>query len=326
MRKTQLLNFLRWLKENKKYTIIAPFRKDERILLGKIKKIKNIDLSSRLPLYSFKSFFLPPSHLLFKSEKSRVVEAFNIEKQVIFGMSIFDLKALNLWNHVFEKDPYYQKVLRKTLILGQSRFPKETPDFLKFEEKFEEDILEHLQFDIFFGKIEGKDSFKVFTGSEEGQKILEEFGFKDFTHVQFAGPIKEEGVEEIFKKIREKIISSLDKKFWEEVGRICLACGKCSLVCPTCFCFDIKDEFLEGGTVLRKRVWSSCFYSEFSEIAGGYKFLPDPKARIQNYYLHKFYRIPKEFGFFGCVLCGRCAEVCPAKINIFDLLKKIQNS
>lgn len=74
----------------------------------------------------------------------------------------------------------------------------------------------------------------------------------------------------------------------------------------------------------RKQCWTSCFYQEFSEIAGGYKFLDNTAKRIYNWYYHKFVRIPEEYSFSGCVGCGRCIKVCPAGINIREELEKIK--
>jgi len=30
---------------------------------------------------------------------------------------------------------------------------------------------------------------------------------------------------------------------WDTLGERCLACGSCTNVCPTCFCFDVQDEW-----------------------------------------------------------------------------------
>ena len=41
---------------------------------------------------------------------------------------------------------------------------------------------------------------------------------------------------------------SMKSPLWEELGKRCLACAACTNVCPTCFCFDVKDEIeLENG-------------------------------------------------------------------------------
>ena len=35
---------------------------------------------------------------------------------------------------------------------------------------------------------------------------------------------------------------SMKSPLWEELDERCLACAACTNVCPTCFCFDVKDE------------------------------------------------------------------------------------
>ena len=69
----------------------------------------------------------------------------------------------------------------------------------------------------------------------------------------------------------------LDAKFddpiWDELGETCLSCGACSMVCPTCYCFDVKDKLSpDGETGERVRVWDSCMFSEFAEVAHGHNF------------------------------------------------------
>ena len=110
----------------------------------------------------------------------------------------------------------------------------------------------------------------------------------------------------------------------------CIECGKCSLVCPTCFCYEVFDQpELEKNTGTRQRRWSSCFYADFSEVAGPEsdkmkpKFLKNTKHRIRFWYEHKFVRCPDQFSVSGCVGCGRCSKVCPVGIDIKKVLQEI---
>jgi ferredoxin len=126
-------------------------------------------------------------------------------------------------------------------------------------------------------------------------------------------------------KIREKFYDN--PEIWQELGEKCIECGKCTIACPTCFCFRIDDNpELEENNGARQRCWDSCFYREFSEVAGGHKFLNTTAERIHFWYYHKFARIPDEFGFMGCVGCKRCAKACPVGIDIEKVLKEIENS
>ena len=38
-----------------------------------------------------------------------------------------------------------------------------------------------------------------------------------------------------------------DDPVWDELGKKCLCCGSCSMVCPTCSCFNVADEIGPDG-------------------------------------------------------------------------------
>ncbi|MCX7719639.1 MAG: 4Fe-4S dicluster domain-containing protein, partial [Candidatus Sumerlaeaceae bacterium] len=57
---------------------------------------------------------------------------------------------------------------------------------------------------------------------------------------------------------------------WDRVARRCLACGNCTMVCPTCFCVNYEDRnSLDGQEAERWRLWDSCFSQSFTYIHGG---------------------------------------------------------
>ncbi len=328
MTKIQLQKFIKWL-QKEGYSVIGPVKTSKQILIKEILKPQELDLSGRLPLYSFKKYFIPSCEILFKYKDRQFESEFALKKQALVGISIFDLKAVLLYDHVFEKDPYYQARLRNTLIIGQVKMPLLTArTFQVWQEKYEEDVLEHLQFDIFLGQQKKKTKgmeFRIFTGSQKGQRVLSEFGYKNYEHIQFAGPIKEEGIDPQVLEVKIKMSRFFKSALWKKLGKICIECGKCSIVCPTCFCFDMVDcPDLKDGQGIRTRYWASCFYDEFSEVADGHKFLSTTAERIYNWYWHKFVRIPDEYSFPGCTGCSRCSMVCPAGIDICQVLSEIK--
>lgn len=322
MTTNELGKFLEYLAQQN--VVWAPQKIDNELVVEQLTDPKKVELTSELPLHSFKKILVPPKEVLFNYEKNKIKPEVQSPYQVIFGLTIPDLKAVTFLNQVFAKDPYFQNRLKKTLIVGHSLVPKD--DYHFFIEKFEEDMLEHIKFDIFLAV--RKDKFIVYTGSEDGQRVLDDFGYKHYEHIEYVGPIHEKGLDKQMVKIREKFYEN--KEIWQELGERCIECGKCTMICPTCFCFDIFDQpKLDESCGQRLRCWSACFYTDFSEVAGiemdkmKPKFLKNTPERIRFWYEHKFVRCPDEFSLPGCIGCGRCTKVCPVGIDIKKTLQKI---
>jgi len=325
--------FVSFLKKNN-WEVFGP-KKDEqegKILAGPIGRPEELLMGSELPFYPFKGFFVPECETLFEYNKETLDAKIGAgQKRAILGMNLLDLRAVLLYDQVFEKDVYYQARRGHMLIVGHSLIPPVPQNI--FEQTFEEDVLEHLSFDIFLIDNSkqitdsSKTEYGVFTGSALGQKILDEFGYDEYIHIQFSGPVKEGKLDSRMEALHDKLTKHHNQKIWDELGRRCIECGKCTIICPTCFCFRIDDKAsLVEKKGQRERCWDSCFYQEFSEVAGGYKFLNDTAKRIHFWYFHKFARIPEEFNFMGCVGCRRCTAVCPVGIDIAEVLKDIENS
>lgn len=313
MNKTSFNKFVDWL--CLRFTVYARKRIGKIVKFAQVSSPENVEYEQKSD-YPLRKLFFPSQENLYSCQNENFVLRKPLsQKRVIFGIPLFDLEALTQLTVIFAKDPYFQARIRNTLIIGQSPIP----DDHTFYQAFEENVLRHLKFDIYFDYNETKDHYRLFTGSEEGQEILENFGQSHYEHIEYQGPVPRNGLSPYWKKIRDNVKKSSRNQFWKDLGEKCLACGKCTIVCPTCYCYDLETN-AEGET---KRTWGNCFYSEFSEIAGGHKFLTSIAERIYYWYAHKFVRMPSEYGFVGCVQCGRCTDVCPAEINIEKNLKKI---
>lgn len=338
MTKTKFLELVNFLQKSHK--VYGPvLDRAGRLLVKEIKEPEKLVLNGRLTHYSFKNFFLPTCEKLFDYDHQKLIESqFSYKKTTVCGMTLYDLKALELYDQVFAKDPYYQERRRQTLVIGYSLAGKKSySEELIYEQEFEEDVLEHVKFDVFLelkdtNLIQIKDKLntnntdyaKVFTGSEKGIKVLDGFGYKDYENIKYVGPIREEGLEKAMVAVWKKMKKGYAKKIWEDLGKRCIECGQCALVCPTCYCFRIDDEpFLDRGKGKRVRCWDACMYHEFSEIAGGARQLADTEKRMWFWFYHKFVRVPEKYKIPGCVKCGRCSKVCPVEIDFMEVLKEV---
>lgn len=175
--------------------------------------------------------------------------------------------------------------------------------------------------------------FVVECGSEKGQALLAELP------VRTARPEEQlaarERVEQAARKItrhipatgvRDLLYRNLESPRWAQVASRCLACGNCTMVCPTCFCSTVEDTSdLQGEQAERWRQWDSCFTLEFSHLAGG-PVRPSIRSRYRQWLTHKLATWFDQFGVSGCVGCGRCITWCPVGIDITEEVHAISEA
>jgi ferredoxin len=102
----------------------------------------------------------------------------------------------------------------------------------------------------------------------------------------------------------------LDSVVWDEKARTCYSCGTCNLVCPTCYCFDLRDEArleMTGGFRLRR--WDGCQLEDFARTQAC-NFRPLKVGRFRHRLLRKGLYIFERYGDIACVGCGRCSSQC----------------
>jgi NAD(P)H-flavin reductase len=247
------------------------------------------------------------------------------EPQLAFlGARACDLAAIAIQDRVFTKGPYVESRYRarraRCLIIAVScteagklcfcasmgTGPRVEGDFdLRLTEVGDELVLE--------------------AGTERGRDLLERLPTTP------ADETLESAIDDAIERCRAsmgrtldttdlpaRLMGNLDSPRWTEVADRCLACGSCTLICPTCFCFNITDTSnLTGTDAGRERSWDSCFTADHSTIHGA-QFRPDVRSRYQQWITHKLASWTSQFGTSGCVGCGRCIAWCPVGIDITE--------
>ena len=118
--------------------------------------------------------------------------------------------------------------------------------------------------------------------------------------------------------LRDLLYENLSHPRFDEVAARCLSCANCTMVCPTCFCHDVRDEpSLDGASSVRVRNWDSCFNPEHAQVHG-LNFRPHVRERYRQWLVHKLASWVDQFGASGCVGCGRCISWCPVGIDLTE--------
>jgi heterodisulfide reductase subunit C len=307
----------------KDYEVVAPVRKEERFVFEKIKNPEEIILEYDTTILPPKKFLLPPTETMIKFDGDKIVLPGNDKKMMLFGIHPCDLNAIMLLDKVEYddyKDPYYIKKRENTVFVCIEC--KEANEYC-FCESMGGD--KPKGYDVLLSDI--SDYYFVETGSEKGEKIIENCA-ELFENVNENEKIERKknfkrkvNIENLNKILKEKF----DDKLWDELGDKCLGCGRCTFVCPTCYCYSVKDIVdlsLKKGE--RKRSWDSCLLVDFARVAGGYNFRGKRAARVQQFMYHKMLYFMDKYSSFACVGCGRCIRECPVRIDITEVIEKLR--
>jgi ferredoxin len=116
--------------------------------------------------------------------------------------------------------------------------------------------------------------FTAGLGSESGEELLKELGFREATayEIEEAEKVLSDAPSKFTKRVDltdvvEILQSNYENPLWEKIAERCLSCGNCTMVCPTCFCHNVEDVTdLTGQVAKRVRRWDSYFTVEFSYI------------------------------------------------------------
>lgn len=332
------------------YQTIGPRLKDDAITYGEIARAEELPIGyvsqqeagkCRLiqtgsDLYfeatpgphTWKQFFFPPRSTLFKTIKENgswrtELEADQSPSLALIGVRPCELAAIQVQDRVFLRDdwndPLYRRRRQSAFILAVECL---RPCDTCFCASLGTGPGVETGFDLRLTELE--DVFLVKIGSEAGRMMMN--GLRWHPASAFWLTQAQSALEQARlsmprslpnpETLPDLLLENLEADHWAEVGKRCMSCANCTLVCPTCFCWDaVEITDLKGDITRRERVWDSCFNPEYSYVFGG-NTRPNTRARYRQWLTHKLGSWMHQFGVLGCVGCGRCITWCPAGIDI----------
>ena len=337
-------NFLNSLIQEDSLNVVGVKTKDNKFAFGRLESASELRLDYDVTLLPPKKYFFPQRETLLNYDVAKGFlpkDPAELKPMVIVGVHPYDIVALLHMDEVFREtksDPYYLEKRKSAIIIG-----------VNIQNMSEHCFAPQMGcatidygFDIMLTDL--GERYAINIGSKKGEDLLEKFA-KNLTKalardIQLVGQKKREImsmsqqkfdfetelIPELLSKIYEK------SEFWEKHAEPCLACGSCVLVCPTCYCFDVKDNpalSLKEGE--RIRTWDGCLLEDFAKVASGENFRPTRSARYRHRYFKKGKYLFDRFGFVSCVGCGRCSSNCLPDIanpvNLFnDMYHDVLNS
>jgi ferredoxin len=163
--------------------------------------------------------------------------------------------------------------------------------------------------------------------TENGEVLIEDLALEE---VEGEPPAPELHEEQIPVLPKEEWPARFNDRYWDLLAERCISCRLCAYVCPTCRCFDVRDEVAERRTGHAKfdrlRCWDSCTGPNYRLAAGGHNSRPLKSQRLRNRFFCKFNYVQEEYSVTGCVGCGRCIEVCPVNIDIVEMLQDVYHN
>jgi ferredoxin len=114
-----------------------------------------------------------------------------------------------------------------------------------------------------------------------------------------------------------------DAAFWQEHAAACVGCGVCTFLCPTCTCFDVRDDAISGRGS-RFRCWDTCQFDDYGKEASGHDARAQQWQKQRNRICHKFWYSVDRCGVLSCVGCGRCLRGCAGHSDIVATIQDLK--
>jgi len=328
-----------YIELGEEFNFYAPIKEKGNLVFKKVLNPDEIVLdyfNSKVPP---KEILFPKMEVLFEyktdgKDVTEIIERTDLdEKNIIFGIRPCDAHSFVLLENFFAfgdiQDEIFLKKRANSIVIGIGcNTPKRTCFCTSIEgHPFMKDDM-----DIFL--VDLGEKYLVEGISEKGKELM--------SRLKWVSDAKKQDIkkaEELSKRAEESFDTKLDLKdidkvldrnfehpIWAEISDICIGCGTCSFLCPTCTCFDVIDENDQYNNKGRRiRIWDTCQFCLYTLHTSGHNPRDSSIERCRNRILHKFCYYPENYNMLGCVGCGRCIQLCPVNNDLRVIIEKVNN-
>lgn len=329
-------NLNKWLEHLKtKARLYAPRKKENQYVFRPVKNVNDVCLKYIPTILPPKKYYFPQKEKLLKFtidpfQTAKAIAEF--EEFILFAVHTCDIAGIQCMDVVFRdgpEDPNYLNRKEKMTIIGI--------ECLDYCDRYANcaSMANHIPrggYDLMLVDI--GESFIIHINSEKGERLVRNLGYikeagdKDMAVLYFVREKKKNIFKEEFDAPLERVHGvfgdSFNSKVWLDVGRRCVGCGNCTMVCPTCYCFDVDDDMdLSLNSGLRYRIWNSCQMDDFAKVAGGEDFRKGRENRQKHRYYRKFRYPVDKYNRYFCTGCGRCSRACMAGIELTETVNSL---
>lgn len=306
--------------------VVAPVAKRGRFVFAEIGSAAEVRLDYDVTILPPKKVFFPPAQRIVTFDAESVSDCIDPVETVLFGVHFYDVKGIDMTDLLFRErnaDRDYLAQREATTIVAssvQSVSPRAFWGSIGSSVKPK-------GHDAFLTKVDGGYVLEIVT--DKGTALFAKAGFREATSEEIAAAKRANAdrmtecaetlpydSDAVAAKVRDAFS---DEALWDELSNDCFSCGSCNTVCPTCYCFDVRDAWnLDQTSGTRTRYWDACLTREFAAITqpGGHSenFRAHHSARFRHRFMRKAAYLNEKLGGPACTGCGRCSAACTADI------------
>jgi ferredoxin len=318
-------------------TVLAPTKDGSVTNIHPIQSSAELDFAAIRPQTPAKDAFFPQAEQIWKYRDGKIVSIDSSTEAVLFGTRPCDARGMEILDNFFlsrdrkdggkqiYQDPYWKSRRDKTTIIS---IACETPlatcacsslGIYPASEKGSDILL-----------VPNGEYFEVIEATEKGKKFVEKFKayFEDGGDALTAQKTVKEKCEKMMTFSLDtsnagKLMKLYGSDIWKTVSMGCISCGACTFFCPTCHCFEMRDDVVGKDECTKCKCWDSCHFNVYSLEASGHNPRPTIADRYKNKILDKYEYHMTLYGEIACTGCGRCSDYCPAGISLAETLKSL---